>query len=159
MRITHRDLVKAIGRSRRSIIIIHMEELKRQNVCRVQSATNQHDSGHIEICDAFRTYGKTKKKKRHRTGQVRRTNPAPDQNLAMCRDCVCSCGENFAAEDLTHVHEVGKIFALARTQRTGSNHLTSSCVMLNGCKDVGTLPLRLHIGIQGLLVLSQHDAR
>ena len=122
MRITHRDLVKAIGRSRRSIIIIHMEELKRQNVCRVQSATNQHDSGHIEICDAFRTYGKTKKKKRHRTGQVRRTNPAPDQNLAMCRDCVCSCGENFAAEDLTHVHEVGKIFALARTQRTGSNH-------------------------------------
>jgi len=31
--------------------------------------------------------------------------------------------------------------------------------MLNGCKDVGTLPLRLHIGIQGLLVLSQHDAR
>ena len=60
MRITHGDLAKAVGRSRRSIII-YMEELQRQQVCRVQSATNQHDSGHIEICDSFWPYEKARK--------------------------------------------------------------------------------------------------
>lgn len=60
MKITHGDLAKAVGRSRRSIII-YMEELQRQQVCRVQTATNQHDSGHIEICDSFWPYEKIRK--------------------------------------------------------------------------------------------------
>lgn len=60
MKITHGDLAKAVGRSRRSIII-YMEELQRQNVCRVQTATNQHASGQIEICDAFWPYEKARK--------------------------------------------------------------------------------------------------
>lgn len=49
MRVTDENLAKAVGRSRRSIII-YMRELQQQQVCRVQSATNQHDSGRIEIC-------------------------------------------------------------------------------------------------------------
>ena len=74
-RITHGDLAKAVGRSRRSIII-YLEELQRQQVCRVQSATNQHDSGHIEICDAFWPYErsghtrKLEKKQQHKTGRA-----------------------------------------------------------------------------------------
>ena len=60
MRITHGDLAKAVGRSRRSIII-YMEELQRQQVCRVQTAANQHASGHIEICDSFWPYEKARK--------------------------------------------------------------------------------------------------
>lgn len=60
MRITHGDLAKAVGRSRRSIII-YMEELERQQVCRTQSAANQHVSGHIEICDSFWPYEKARK--------------------------------------------------------------------------------------------------
>jgi hypothetical protein len=60
IRITHGDVAKAVGRSRRSIII-YMEELQRQQVCRVQTAANQHVSGHIEICDSFWPYEKARK--------------------------------------------------------------------------------------------------
>jgi len=67
MRITHGDLAKALGRSRRSIII-YMEELQRQRVCRVQAAANQHAPGQIEICDAYWPYEK-----------VRKEPSAPDQ--------------------------------------------------------------------------------
>jgi hypothetical protein len=35
-----------------------MEELQRHQVCRVHAATNQHDSGQIEICDEFWPYEK-----------------------------------------------------------------------------------------------------
>ena len=62
---THGELAKAVGRSRRSIII-YMDELQRQQVC--QSATNQHvksksamHSGHTR---------KLEKKKQHKTGRV-----------------------------------------------------------------------------------------
>jgi hypothetical protein len=60
MRIANGDLAKALGRSRRSIII-YMEELQRQRVCRVQAAANQHAPCQIEICDAYRPYEKTRK--------------------------------------------------------------------------------------------------
>jgi hypothetical protein len=60
MRITHGGLAKTLGRSRRSIII-YMEELQRQRVCRVQAAANQHAPGQIEICDAFWPYEKARK--------------------------------------------------------------------------------------------------
>ena len=60
MRITHGDLAKAVDRSRRSIII-YMEELQRQRVCRVQAAANQHAPGQIEICDACWPYEKAQK--------------------------------------------------------------------------------------------------
>ena len=85
LRITHSDLAKAVGRSRRSIII-YMEELQRQQVCRVQSATNQHDSGHIEICDSFWPYEKARKGRRAtRPSKLRRADPASDGKLAMYR--------------------------------------------------------------------------
>lgn len=60
MRITQGDLAKAVGRSRRSIII-YMDELQQKQVCRVQSAANQHASGRIEICDAFWPYERARK--------------------------------------------------------------------------------------------------
>jgi len=86
MRITHGDLAKAVGRSRRSIVI-YMEELQRQQVCRVQSATNQHDSGHIEICDAFWPYEKTRKEA---ATQDRASYVARIQRLMGSRRCVAS---------------------------------------------------------------------
>lgn len=49
------DLVKALGRSRRSVIT-YLEELRRKGVCKVQCAVNQHAGGEIEICDPFWPY-------------------------------------------------------------------------------------------------------
>jgi hypothetical protein len=84
MRITHGDLAKAVGRSRRSIII-YMEELQRRQVCRVQSAANQHASGHIEICDSFWPYEKARKEE---GPQDRASYVAQVQNLMGTRRCV-----------------------------------------------------------------------
>jgi hypothetical protein len=51
----HADLVKALGKSRRSVIT-YLEELRREGVCKVQCAVNQHAGGEIEICDSFWPY-------------------------------------------------------------------------------------------------------
>jgi hypothetical protein len=49
------DLAKALGKSRRSVLV-YLEELRRQGVCKTQQARNQHRQGQIEICDAFWPY-------------------------------------------------------------------------------------------------------
>jgi len=51
----HADLVKALGKSRRSVVA-YLEELRRREVCKTRSAANQHGRGEIEICDAFWPY-------------------------------------------------------------------------------------------------------
>jgi hypothetical protein len=51
----HADLVKALGKSRRSVVA-YLEELRRQGVCKTCFAKNQHGEGQIEICDAFWPY-------------------------------------------------------------------------------------------------------
>src|SRR5438094_6086905 len=51
----HSDLVKALGKSRRSVVA-YLDELRRGGVCKTRSATNQHGQGQIEICDAFWPY-------------------------------------------------------------------------------------------------------
>ncbi len=51
----HADLVRAVGKSRRSVIT-YLEELRREKVCAVQCAVNQHAAGEIEICDPFWPY-------------------------------------------------------------------------------------------------------
>jgi hypothetical protein len=51
----HADLAKALGKSRRSVVV-YLEELRRQGVCKTQPARNQHGQGQIEICDAFWPY-------------------------------------------------------------------------------------------------------
>lgn len=51
----HADLVKALDKSRRSVVV-YLEELRRQGVCKTQPARNQHGQGQIEICDAFWPY-------------------------------------------------------------------------------------------------------
>ena len=91
MRITHGELAKAVGRSRRSIII-YMEELQRQQVCRAQTATNQRASGQIEICDAFWPYEKTRKE----ATQDRASYIAQIRRLMGSRRCVAS---SFAPAD------------------------------------------------------------
>lgn len=53
----HADLVKALGKSRRSVVA-YLEELRRQGVCKARPARNQHGQGQIEICDAFWPYEK-----------------------------------------------------------------------------------------------------
>jgi len=92
MRITHADLAKAVGRSRRSIII-YMNELQKQQVCRVQSAANQHAPGHIEICDTFWPYEKARKEEapKDRTSYIDQI-----RNLMGSRRCIAS---SFAPAD------------------------------------------------------------
>jgi len=51
----HVDLVRALGKSRRSVVV-YLEELRRHGVCKTQPARNQHGQGQIEICDAFWPY-------------------------------------------------------------------------------------------------------
>jgi len=51
----HADLVKALGKSRRSVVA-YLQELRRREVCKTRSAANQHGRGEIEICDAFWPY-------------------------------------------------------------------------------------------------------
>jgi hypothetical protein len=51
----HADLAKALGKSRRSVVV-YLEELRRHGVCKTRPARNQHDQGQIEICEAFWPY-------------------------------------------------------------------------------------------------------
>jgi hypothetical protein len=51
----HADLAKALGKSRRSVVV-YLEELRHQGVCKTQPARNQHGQGQIEICEAFWPY-------------------------------------------------------------------------------------------------------
>jgi len=53
----HADLVRALGKSRRSVVA-YLEELRRQGVCKTRSARNQHGQGQIEICETFWPYEK-----------------------------------------------------------------------------------------------------
>ena len=53
----HGGLAKACRKSRRSVVT-YLEELKRNGVCSIQAAVNQHFGGEIEICDAFWPYEK-----------------------------------------------------------------------------------------------------
>jgi hypothetical protein len=92
LKITHGSLAKAVGRSRRSIII-YMGELQRQKVCRIQTATNQHASGQIEICDAFWPYEKAPKAE---APQDRASYIAHIRRLMEGRRCVAS---SFAPAD------------------------------------------------------------
>ncbi len=92
MRITYGDLAKAAGRSRRSIII-YMEELQRQQVCRVRTAANQHASGRIEICDSFWPYEKARKED---SPQDRASYVAQIRHLMGSRRCIAN---SFAPAD------------------------------------------------------------
>jgi hypothetical protein len=52
------DIARALGRSRRSVAS-YFEELRRQNVCQLHPAANQHQSNIIQICDEFWPYTKS----------------------------------------------------------------------------------------------------
>lgn len=53
----HGGLAKVCRKSRRSIVT-YLEELRRNGVCSIQAAVNQHLGGEIEIRDAFWPYEK-----------------------------------------------------------------------------------------------------
>lgn len=55
--VNHRDLARALHRSRRSILT-YLEELRQQQVCRLTPSANQYQEGEIEICDPFWPYEK-----------------------------------------------------------------------------------------------------
>jgi hypothetical protein len=55
--LNHRDLARALHRSRRSILT-YLEELRQQQVCCLTPAANQYQEGEIEICDPFWPYEK-----------------------------------------------------------------------------------------------------
>lgn len=84
--VNHRDLARALHRSRRSILT-YLEELRQQQVCRLTPAANQHQEGEIEICDSFWPYVKEltpsiSPEADHYVGQIRR--------LLAARACVHS---------------------------------------------------------------------
>jgi len=64
-------LATALRKSRRSVVT-YLDELRRQGVCSIQAAVNQHLGGQIEICDAFWPYEKV------------RPSAKPDTTLAGC---------------------------------------------------------------------------
>jgi hypothetical protein len=51
----HGALAKALRRSRRSVVT-YLDELRRNGICSIQAAVNQHLGGEIEMCDAFWPY-------------------------------------------------------------------------------------------------------
>ena len=57
MKIAHGDLAAALTKSRRSIVS-YLEELRKQEICSIEVARNQHAAGHIEVCDPFWPYVK-----------------------------------------------------------------------------------------------------
>jgi hypothetical protein len=57
LKIGHADLVKTLGKSRRSVIA-YLDELRTKQVFDVRPAMNQHIGGEIEIQDAFWPYEK-----------------------------------------------------------------------------------------------------
>jgi len=89
----HRHLVKALGKSRRSVVT-YLDELRRRGVCSTQAAVNQHLGGEIEICDAFWPYEKAQSSTRTDTlsGYIEQT-----RRLLRARRCV--------ADALTSVDE------------------------------------------------------
>ncbi len=57
LRFRHSELAQSLGKSPRSISS-YLNELRRQGVCEVQAAANQHQMGSIEIVDRFWPYHK-----------------------------------------------------------------------------------------------------
>ena len=57
LRFRHADLARRLGKSPRSITT-YLQELRRQAVCEVEAAANQHQAGWIEINDRFWPYHK-----------------------------------------------------------------------------------------------------
>jgi hypothetical protein len=51
-------LARTLGRSRRSIAL-YFDELRRQGICHIHPAANQHHCTQIEVCDDFWPYTKT----------------------------------------------------------------------------------------------------
>ena len=52
LEIDQTSVAKSLAKSRRSVIV-YFEELKQRGVCEVRFAANQHNSGVVQICDAF----------------------------------------------------------------------------------------------------------
>jgi hypothetical protein len=134
IRITHGALAKAVGRSRRSIII-YMEELQRQQVCRVQRAANQHVSGHIEICDSFWPYEKAQKQE---TLKDRTSYVAQIRQLMGSRRCIANsfppADENLANALFRRgipIQQVGRGFLLgcARKYSTLLNNKSNELIV------------------------------
>ncbi len=57
LKFRHSELAQSLGKSPRSITS-YLNELRRQGVCQVQAAANQHQMGSIEIADRFWPYHK-----------------------------------------------------------------------------------------------------
>lgn len=57
LRFRQAELARSLGKSPRSITS-YLNELRRQGVCQVQTAANQHQAGCIEVCDPFWPYHK-----------------------------------------------------------------------------------------------------
>lgn len=90
--VSYFDVAHTLGKSRRSIAT-YFEELRRNGVCRIDPAVNQHQSSKIEICDEFWPYTRSENEPR---------SPVSDsyfqrvRSLLSARACVkCS----FAAAD------------------------------------------------------------
>jgi hypothetical protein len=84
----HADLAKALGKSRRSVVV-YLEELRRQGVCKTQPAKNQHGQGQIEICEAFWPYERPRGSGHAaKSGGLYRTDPSSADGPGVCEGLV-----------------------------------------------------------------------
>jgi len=50
MKIANGDLAVALKKSRRPIVT-YLEELRKQQICSIEAAWNQHVAGYVEVCE------------------------------------------------------------------------------------------------------------
>ena len=102
LRFRQGELAQSLGKSPRSITS-YLNELRRQGVCQVQAAANQHQTGSIEIPDRFWPYHKQPSETAvsDQTRYIERV-----RQLFLSRACVqeafTTCDEKLATEWYQH---------------------------------------------------------
>lgn len=151
LKVGHADLVKALGKSRRSIIA-YLDELREQQVCDIRPGMNQHIGGEIEIRDAFWPYEKESAQVKPAglagySGQIRR--------LLQSRQCVDSsftpADEKLAAaffQQKIPIEQIEHGFLLACARRfvtlvngDGAGAITSLHYFQNAITEAGRLQM------------------
>ena len=98
LRFRHSELAQSLGKSPRSISS-YLNELRCQDVCKVQAAANQHQTGSIEIADRFWPYHKQPSRDaRLRSDPLHRTGPAAFPEPGLCPRTFSAADEKLAAE-------------------------------------------------------------
>ncbi len=132
LRFRHSELARSLGKSPRSISS-YLNELRRQGMCQVQAAANQHQMGSIEIADRFWPYHKQRSETplSDHTFYIERV-----RQLFLSRACVqgtFSAADEKLAVELYHRHvpleriERDYLLGCARKYVALLNHTSARC--------------------------------